>query len=212
MARLLDYLPFAASAFAIPQFWPQIVKLRATADTAGVSWPWAALTSVNNVAWLAYFVLSHYWFALVPSISATTLAAVLAAMLGRRAHVRLRSALLVSCWPVVLVAGLAAGGRDALGALLTGAFVLQVTPSLWSAYRTRRPTGIARGTWMLVLGELSCWLAFGLHRSDPRLIALGCTGITAAVLMLARTSTTSARGTTASTSSGRTVRDVRAAP
>jgi uncharacterized protein with PQ loop repeat len=75
MGDLPDYAPIAAAAFAIPQFLPQIVKLRATGDTAGVSWSWATLTSVNNAAWLAYFALSGYWTALVPSSSATLLAA-----------------------------------------------------------------------------------------------------------------------------------------
>jgi hypothetical protein len=74
--------------------------------------------------------------------------------------------------------------------MLTGAFILQVTPSIWTAYRTQRPTGISRGTWTLILGELSCWLTFGLHQSDPRLIVLGCSGVAAAILMLGRVETT----------------------
>jgi uncharacterized protein with PQ loop repeat len=183
---LLDYLPFAAAAFAIPQFLPQIVKLRRTGDPAGVSWAWAALTGVNNVAWLTYFTLAHYWTALVPSISATVLAGALATMLSLRVDVRLRSALVVAAWAALLFAGLALAGRVGLGTLLIGAFIVQVTPSIWAAYRTPRPTGISRGTWTLILGELSCWTAFGFHRSDPRLIVLGCSGVTAAVLMLGR--------------------------
>lgn len=186
MSRVLDYLPFAAAAFAIPQFLPQIVKLRRTGDTIGVSWPWAALTSVNNAAWLAYFTLAHYWTALVPSISATLLAGGLATMLSLRVDVRPRSALIVSSWTALLVAAFALAGRVGLGTLLTGAFFVQVSPSIWAAYRTQRPTGIARGTWTLILGELSCWLVFGFHQSDPRLIVLGCTGVTASVLMLGR--------------------------
>lgn len=39
---------------------------------------------------------------------------------------------------------------------------------------------------MLVLGELSCWAIFGVHKSDPRLMILGSTGVAARVLMLAR--------------------------
>jgi hypothetical protein len=66
------------------------------------------------------------------------------------------------------------------------AFVLQVAPSIWTAYRTDHPTGISRGTWVLVFGELSCWTVFGVHRSDPRLMILGCTGVVASVLLLAR--------------------------
>jgi len=83
MGNPLDYAPIAAAAFAIPQFLPQLRKLRATDDTAGVSWPWATLTSVNNAAWLAYFALSAYWAALVPACSATLLAGALATMLAR---------------------------------------------------------------------------------------------------------------------------------
>jgi hypothetical protein len=86
----------------------------------------------------------------------------------------------------MLVAAYLILGRTGLGALLTAAFVVQVAPSLWTAYRTGRPTGLSAGTWLLILGELSCWLTFGLHESDPRLITLGLTGVTASALMLAR--------------------------
>ena len=83
MIDLLGYAPIAAAGFAVPQFLPQIRKLRATRDAAGVSASWAALTSVNNAAWLAYFTMSRYWTALIPSSSATLLAGTLAIMLIR---------------------------------------------------------------------------------------------------------------------------------
>jgi uncharacterized protein with PQ loop repeat len=186
MGDLLDYMPIAAAAFAIPQFLPQLLKLQRTNDTAGISWPWATLTSVNNAAWVAYFALSNYWAALVPSSSATLLAGALATMLARRGQARARPAVLVGAWAALLAAAFAVAGRAGLGTLLTAAFVLQVTPSLWTAYRTARPTGISQGTWLLILGELSCWATFGLHRSDPRLVVLGFTGMVASLLMLAR--------------------------
>jgi uncharacterized protein with PQ loop repeat len=198
---VLDYAPIAATCFAVPQFLPQILKLRATGDTGGVSWSWAALTSVNNAAWLAYFVLSRYWTALIPSSSATLLAGTLMVMLTRRVQARRVQARRVQArrgragpwpaaatgaWAVVLAAAGGLSGRAGLGTLLTVAFGLQVTPSIWTAYRTARPTGVSSGTWLLILGELSCWLVFGLHKSDPRLIALGISGVMASVLMLAR--------------------------
>ena len=186
MGDLLDYLPIAAAAFAIPQFLPQLGKLRATDDTAGVSWPWATLTSVNNAAWFAYFAASAYWAALVPAASATLLAGTLAIMLGRRGQARPRPAVLISGWVALLMAAFTMAGRTGLGTLLTVAFVLQVIPSLWTAYRTAQLTGVAAGTWLLILGELSCWTIFGVHQSDPRLITLGVTGVTASALMLAR--------------------------
>ena len=77
-------------------------------------------------------------------------------------------------------------GHVALGTLLTAAFVVQVAPSLRAAYLTPCPSGISAGTWTLILGELACFLAYGLHQADPRLIALGSTGVVASALMLSR--------------------------
>ena len=193
MIDALDYAPIAATAFAVPQFLPQIRKLQATRDTAGVSWSWATLTSLNNAAWIAYFALEHYWTALIPSSSATLLAGTLAVLLSIRGQARPRPSVLIGTWAVMLVAAYLILGRTGLGALLTAAFVVQVTPSIWTAYRTAHPTGISAGTWLLILGELTCWLTFGLYKSDPRLIALGLTGVTACALMLGRIHHTSRR-------------------
>jgi uncharacterized protein with PQ loop repeat len=186
LGDVLDLAPIAAAACAVPQFLPQIVRVHATRNTAGVSWTWAALTSVNNGAWIAYFALSGFWTALVPASSATLLAGALAMMLARRRKVGGWRVAAIGTWVVLLAAALATTGRTGLGALLTAAFVLQVAPSIWTAYRSDRPTGISSGTWTLILGELSCWALFGLHKADARLTVLGFTGVTAGVLMLAR--------------------------
>ncbi|HTC68662.1 MAG TPA: PQ-loop domain-containing transporter, partial [Acidothermaceae bacterium] len=98
MNGVFDYAPVAATACAIPQFLPQISKLRRTNDTAGISWSWATLTSVNNVAWALYFALSRFWTALVPAFSATLLAGVLAVMLYRRGRPPARLGLLMGGW------------------------------------------------------------------------------------------------------------------
>jgi uncharacterized protein with PQ loop repeat len=192
MPDVLDYAPVAAAAFAIPQFLPQLAKLRRTNDTGGVSWPWATLTSLNNAAWVVYFVLFHYWTALVPGCAATLLAGVLAAMLAMRGKAEVRPALLTIGWAALLTVGVVLG-RSVLGALLTSGFLLQISPPIWAAYRTDRPTGVSRGTWWLILAELSCWAAFGVHKSDPRLMILGFAGIVAGILMLARLRHTRAR-------------------
>jgi uncharacterized protein with PQ loop repeat len=186
MTNLLNDIPIVATVFAVPQFLPQILKLRATHDTTGVSWSWAALTGVNNAAWLAYFILEHYWTALIPSSSATVLAGTLAVLLTVRGRAKPRPSLLISLWAAMLAGAYLLAGRAGLGILLTAAFAVQVAPSIWTAHRTERPTGISSGTWLLILGELSCWMTFGLYKSDPRLIALGITGVTASTLMLVR--------------------------
>ena len=186
MIEVIDYVPIAAATLAVPQFLPQIARLRASRDSAGVSWSWALLTSINNAAWIAYFTLAGYWSALVPATAAMLLAGLLALMLTRRGRAERRSAALIAGWAALLAAAAALSGRAGLGALLTAAFAVQVAPSIWAAYRTPRPTGVSWVTWVLILGELGCWLAYGVHKSDPRLTVLGALGVTASLLMLAR--------------------------
>jgi hypothetical protein len=183
---LLSYAPVAAAAFAVPQFAPQIRRLRSTGDTAGVSWSWAALTCVNNAAWTAYFALARYWTALVPSVSVAVLAGLLAIMLTGTVRVGTRPALLTIVWSALLVMAWTVGGGASLGTLLTAGFIVQVTPPLWNAYLVVLPTGVSAGTWLLIFAELACWLLFGVHESDPRLITLGTAGVFASTLMLAR--------------------------
>jgi hypothetical protein len=192
LADVLNYAPIAATAFAIPQFLPQLLKLKRSGDIAGVSWSWATLTSLNNGAWLVYFALSGFWTALAPSSSATVLAGILAAMLARRGEAKARPTLLIGAWAALLAAGFALAGRAGLGTLLTASFVLQVIPSLWAAYRTTSPTGISRGTWLLIFGELLSWAIYGVYKSDPRLIVLGSTGVATSALILARSAMHSA--------------------
>jgi uncharacterized protein with PQ loop repeat len=186
MDGILDVLPLVATIFAVPQFLPQLVAVVRTGDTAGVSWSWTALTSISNAGWFVYFALSQYWTALIPAAAATTLAGVLAVVLARRGGVRLRPAIAVAGWTALLVLAWALAGHAGIGTALTASFILQVTPSVWTAYRTHRPTGISAGTWLLILAELLCWGVFGLYESDPRLTVLGGTGVTASILMLAR--------------------------
>ncbi len=89
-------------------------------------------------------------------------------------------------WAALLVIAWVLAGRTGLGTALTASFMFQVAPSVWTAYRTHRPTGISRGTWLLILAELLSWGVYGMHKSDPRLTVLGWTGVAASVLMLAR--------------------------
>lgn len=182
----MSSLPVLAALFAVPQFLPQLSRLWRTGDASGVSWSWAALTSVNNAAWTAYFALSRLWAALVPSVSATLLAGLLAVCLARKGGLPRRAAAGTAGWAALLAAAGGAYGGAGLGTVLTASFVLQAAPSVWKAYRSDRVSGISAGTWLLVLGELLCWGVYGIGESDPRLMALGGTGITASLLVLAR--------------------------
>jgi uncharacterized protein with PQ loop repeat len=187
MHAVFSLLPLVATVLAAPQFLPQLARLARTGETAGVSWSWAALTSINNAAWGAYFALSGFWTAVAAAISATLLAGALAVLLARRrTGFPRRPSVLALAWAALLITAAALFGRTGLGTALTVAFLLQVTPSVWTVYRTDDTAGISKSTWLLIFAELLCWGVFGIHESDPRLIVLGATGVTASLLVLAR--------------------------
>jgi hypothetical protein len=79
----VDVLPVAAALFAVPQFVPQVRKLRRTDDTVGLSSAWGLLTAISNAGWFCYFAASKYWFALVPSSSASLLGGALGVAIAR---------------------------------------------------------------------------------------------------------------------------------
>src|SRR5580658_6040640 len=138
MQTVFALLPLAAACLAVPQFWPQLARVSHNGTTAGVSWSWAALTSVNNAAWLGYFALSGQ----------------LAVVLARRGGgMPKRPLMLVSAWAVVLLTAALAFGRTGLGSALAVAFALQVTPSVWTVYRSEDTAGVSRGTWLFIFGE-----------------------------------------------------------
>src|SRR5947199_3608336 len=105
MHAIFSLLPLVATILAVPQFLPQLTHLQRTGETAGVSWSWAALTSINNAAWIGYFALSGFWTALVPATSATVLAG------RRRAGFPRRPAALALAWAALLITAASLFGR-----------------------------------------------------------------------------------------------------
>src|ERR1700677_418777 len=132
MGETLNWLPVAAAVFAVPQFLPQLRRVWSTHTAAGVSWSWAALTSVNNCGWIAYFALSGFWTALISATSVTVLAGALAVLLARRRGIPRRPALAAASLAVLLAAVWATAGRAGLGSVLDACFALQITPSIWT--------------------------------------------------------------------------------
>jgi uncharacterized protein with PQ loop repeat len=186
MNAVLDALPLVAAGFAVPQFVPQLLKVR-RGSAAGVSWSWAALTCVNNTAWCAYFALSAFWSALVPVVAVTLLSGALALEVTRyAAHMPKRPAALTLAWAAALIVLTISYGRAGLGSALAAAFVLQATPSVLTVYRSSDTSGVSIGTWLMIFAELLSWGMFGVHVGDPRLIVLGITGVVASQLVVVR--------------------------
>ena len=87
-----------------------------------------------------------------------------------------RPVMLATVWGATLVVATMLAGWVFLGALLPIAYGLQVVPSIWSAYRTWAPSGVAVATWMTILVECVLWGVYGLARQDSALTTLSVIG------------------------------------
>lgn len=176
-------LSLAATAFAVPQLLPQLQRIRRVGPE-GVSAQWALLTAVGNAAWLTWFVRSGIATGAIPTGTSLVLAVGIAVAMRDRGALPPRAFGLPGLWALALLVTTAVGGTTALGTALTGAFVLQVTPSLVAAWRSPDPVGVSRLTWVLIAAEVTCWGVVGATEGRAPLIALGLSGWMAAGGML----------------------------
>lgn len=183
---LADLAAVVASVVALVTLVPQLRRLRRTGDTAGVSLTWALLGAVTNATWAGYLVTRSLW-AGTPSVGCmVVLYVALAWSLVRRGVAWRRPAVLAGCWGLFLALLAPLAGIVVLGLVLGFSYGVQVAPSVWSAYRTWAPSGVAPGTWAIALVEVSLWGLYGLGKGDVPIQVFALTGITSSSLILAR--------------------------
>jgi uncharacterized protein with PQ loop repeat len=190
---LADGAVLVASILAVGSLVPQAVRLLRTRDIVGVSVLWTALGTVTNLAWFAYALARQLW-AGVPATLATALfygfLFVLLLRFGGRAGAAVLGG---AAWAAFLTGVTLIGGWSALGAVLGVSYAIQVAPSLWTAWRTYAPTGIAPGTWVLFLVQVILWGYYGIEEHDWAIKGFALTGIVSSSLMLLRWAMTRSR-------------------
>jgi uncharacterized protein with PQ loop repeat len=165
---------------------PQIRKLIRTGDPAGVSGTWPAIGLVSNAGWTAYLVSQQLWAA-VPSTSVMVFFYLIVLRTLRRAGLGLGAAVVRGILSVaVLVGSYVLGSWGVLGLVLGWAYVPQLAPAIWAAYRTADPTGISAGTWALIGIEAGLWMVYGGLLGDTPVVIFGAVGVVAAALILGR--------------------------
>ncbi len=183
---LANIAVIAATIGTVTFLVPQTVKLIRTRDTEGVSATWPALGFVVNLGWFVYMIAQQLWVAtLAPFVTFLSYLVVLWAL--RRAGRSLQvGAWRAGAWGVVLVAIGVVAGWAAFGVALGLSIGVQLSPSVWTAYRTPDPSGVSPLTWWIGLAEALLWGYYGLYNRDAGIITFGVVATVAAVLMLAR--------------------------
>ena len=166
----LELAAVVATVLAAAGVSPQCVRLARTGDPEGVSLPGAALGVVTEAAWVAFMVEHHIWSAVTMPVLMVLANASLVYWIVR-AGCDVRTAFVAaSGWVLVLGAVVSAGGWTTLGFVLGFSYAIQITPTIYSAYRSHVPTGIAPARWLMVMGETSLWMFYGfaLSRTEHR--------------------------------------------
>ena len=165
---------------------PQIAKLIRTGDSAGVSTTWPALGVLSNIGWTGYLAHEALWASLVAPVGATAGYSVTMWALARTGRPLGPSLGRAAGFGAVLVATLLVGGWTALGVALGLSFGVMMAPSIWVAFRTPDPSGIAPGTWWLGLAEGLLWGFYGWHHADEGILTFAAIAIAGSVAMLLR--------------------------
>jgi hypothetical protein len=176
----------AGTVLAVLALVPQILKLYRTGLVDGVSPTWAAFGLVTNVAWTAYLAQEGLWLT-VPATVLVTAAYAMTFTLLVRAGVEISTPVIAATvWGAALLVVAAAGGWSALGIVLGLSHAVQAAPSVWTAYRSPTPRGIAPGTWAIALAEGLLWGYYGWWYADVPLMLFAVVASAASVAMLAR--------------------------
>ena len=185
-----DLAVVTATLLAWGSLVPQIRKLARTGDVVGVSANWPAMGLVTNAAWTSYLLSQALWLAAPSTAVMVGFYALVLWMLHRSGASLLRPAAGGGVWAAGLTVVGLAGGWGTLGIVLGWSYAVQLSPQVWTAYRTWRPSGIAPGTWMLVTVEAALWWIYGWWFSDTPIMIYAAVGVTAGVLILVRYSVT----------------------
>lgn len=165
---------------------PQIRRILRTRDVRGVSFSMVTLNAASEAGWFTHFAGRGQWAAVPASFVIIATYSALALSLARAGVSARRPVSTGACWAAVLIGSRFSIGPVGLATLLAGTKVVQVTPQVWTAWRTARPTGISPTMWTIAVIEAALWAVYGVACADVALVTLGAVGVVAGIAVLAR--------------------------
>jgi uncharacterized protein with PQ loop repeat len=182
-----------ATLLAALGLMPQAIRLVRTRSSDGVSATWAAYGVVTNSAWVAYLFHEALWMGMAATSLAVVFFVLVLALVSRIRGGAAGALTAGAGWAAVLAGVGFTAGWPGLGLLLGVSYGIQVTPAVWSAYRSPAPRAIAPATWVLGGVEGLLWGWYGAAAGDLPLVMFGVVATTASVLVLVRYAVTRRR-------------------
>lgn len=187
---LADIAVIAATFLTVVFLIPQILKLLRTGDSHGVSATWPALGFVTNVGWFSFVINQELWAAIFAPLFTFMFYAITVWAVGRTGRSLRKAVLFSAAWAALLASIPVLWGWTQLGVVLGLSYGVMLAPSIWTAYRTTDPSGIAPGTWWIGILEAVLWGIYGVFNANPGIVTFGVVALFGSSLMLVRYYTT----------------------
>ncbi|MCY3950222.1 MAG: hypothetical protein OXF61_13595 [Acidimicrobiaceae bacterium] len=175
-----------ANTVTFVQVVPQVLRLVRLKRIEGTTPAWAAIGMVVNVGWTAWVIAEEIWIA-IPAVLAAVISFGLVLFLLWRNGADVR---------IAVIAGMAVGvaavvlqlvaGWTVLGTVLAFANGLYLGPSVWAAWRSYAPVGVAPLTWVLTAWEGILWGYYGVLVEAIPIMVYGSTAFLLGALILLR--------------------------
>ena len=177
---------------------PQV--LRARRDVEGLALPtWTGFIAVST-AWMAYGVAVGDPLQLIVNVPVIILDLIIIKAVWPTTSVRTRrrSVGFAGVVLVVSVTSAVALGVTAAGLVAIVVTLAQLTPQVVEVIRNPNPSGVSVATWLLLAGNQSVWMTYGLLDGQPLLATnaaiMGSLALLIAVLTVQRTRRAAAVG------------------
>jgi len=172
-----------AVAFELPQW----LRLRKTRSSAGVSLPSITNTTISTFAWLVYGLHLHdLWVTTTAAAGLPVLLVTLIAVV--RTGIKPDGMWIPALWTGILLATVAMHpwAPGLLPAVLGASILWYVTPAVITAWRSSDVTGLASGTWLLLILDATIVGTYGLLAHVAGYLYYSIIASTGALLVLAR--------------------------
>ena len=184
--QLADLVAVVANTVTFVQVVPQVVRLLRLKRIEGTTPAWAAIGMVVNVGWTAWVIAEEFWIA-IPAVLAAVISFGLVLFLLWRNGADVRIAVIAGIAVGVASVGLQlVAGWTVLGTVLGLSNGLYLGPSVWAAWRSYAPVGVAPLTWVLTAGEGILWGYYGVLVEAVPIMVYGSTAFLLAALILLR--------------------------
>lgn len=185
-AQFANLVAIIATAVTFVQVVPQVVRLMRLKRTEGASPAWAAIGMVINIGWTAYVIAEELWVT-IPAVLAAVISFGLVLYLLWRNGADVRVAVIAGIVVGAAAVGLQlVAGWTVLGTVLGLSNGLYLGPSVWAAWRSHAPAGVAPLTWVLTAAEGALWGYYGVLVEAVPIMVYGSTALLLAALILLR--------------------------